>query len=272
MPDFVCSNTVTASLGQNLPVGGSVVWSVSNNLSIIGSNTSPSVSFTRASNMSGTGTVTASVTYNNITITVSKAIAIYPTLVNGMYSSVPFVVDGVPIGPLPTTLPIQTGVETTISWTLPNAAQAGVIEMEWLSRCGAITSGPIHTWNGNDLTSTITVLFTEGGNCNNMNVRPINPCGIGQWRSQACTPVSNMSLLVVPNPAMFSLTASIDTEYDIPAEGWRYTIVDRVGNIHQVGKVFSALDQINTERLPNGMYKLIIYGDEVVNASFSIVK
>jgi hypothetical protein len=294
MPEFVCATNVTASLGQSLPPGGTIVWSVTSNLTIIGSNTGTTLTFTRTSNMSGTGTVTAAVTYNGVTVVVSKTIAIYPTLVIGMYSANPFVVNGVPQAPLPNKLPIPIGVPTTISFTIPNAAQAGITEMLWLSRCGTITNGPIHTWNGNDLTSTITVIISSESSCTNMNVRPVNPCGIGQWKSQACEKVSGMSsrlanepfedesksnstielnwLRIVPNPAMFNISAIVETNVDVPEEGWRYVIVNQIGSMVKEGRIFSKNEQVSIDNMPNGMYNFILFGQDVANSSFIIMR
>ncbi|MCO5229865.1 MAG: T9SS type A sorting domain-containing protein [Chitinophagales bacterium] len=77
----ITANNITcgaesATINPNLPLGASVVWSVSPSLQIIGSNTGATINFNSNGVTSGTGVITAAVTNHGYTISVNKTINI----------------------------------------------------------------------------------------------------------------------------------------------------------------------------------------------------
>lgn len=259
-PNYICATGVTATLNPAIPLGATVVWTATANVSL-SSPTSSSVTATRVTNAAGTATITATITYNGNVVAITKNIPIYPTLVGTMYNTVPFAINGVNQS-ISTQVVMPIGVPVNLSFTLPNATAMGVTDLQWLSKCGTVFTTPTLTWIGTSLKSEITVQYDTDSACQNLNVRPINGCGIGAWRIQQAA-IQSLTILLSPNPANASVSIQLSSNYAIPYP-LSYTITQvTTGTVVRSGTITTSSTSVNTAALANGNYVVNVYNANI---------
>lgn len=251
------SGTGTATVLPYLPYNGtgvSVVWSVSSNLQIVGSNTNFSVTYLSSSTTSSTGTLTAAITYNQRTVTVSKQISIV-------------------IPSFPDPVPTPVGYDTVCFFdkflTLTNLPPSASVT--WASTGNIAIYGP---------TNQSTVSY---GRINNqvsagiLTATIATPCSTRVFNYTIYTFTGTCRggffLLVNPNPAAGMIELSLwEDETISKVEGkWELQLVDITGT--PVIKTYfeGSRQQINISHLSPGQYKAILkFDDEVLFANFNI--
>ncbi|MCO5234504.1 MAG: T9SS type A sorting domain-containing protein [Chitinophagales bacterium] len=274
--NVICGANKTLTL-TNLPSSyDSINWTASGNVSIE-SSSGTSVTYKRTNNSAGSGILSATIVTACETKTFPFTITTYSTLQGHAIGIISSCETGL-VEMTPTKL--VPGSTVTFTTLFPNAANHGITAGDWEFECGTTIGTPTHYWIGTTLRSQITVLVgSSGSSCSYVRVRPVMVCGSSVWKTQetvlaACSGGGGWSLMSYPNPTSDELYVSM-SHSDEKLINQKYTleIVDITGNVVSRLYIEGGKQQIRTNDLQPGHYKVLVHTEQgIITDSFIIKK